>query len=163
MLMALRTGMAPLLSHLHTCRMLEHCTGSGRALGLESRVLWVRVPSEVADFALKNLLQVLYIWKMSQSLMYYESTRANTPPSPSPSPHLPVHNDLYTHGVLIQKPLDGSQTDPQVVSVEDLELLDRLKFVHMILSYLEKQPRTCTVCHMCIWGMNLISSEPQSC
>ena len=50
--------------------------------------------------------------------------------------HLPIDNDLNLHPVLIQKSLDGSQTHPQVISVEDLELLNRLELIHVIFWYL---------------------------
>ena len=36
--------------------------------------------------------------------------------------HLGVHDDLHIHHTLFLQPLDGSQRDPQVVGVEDLEL-----------------------------------------
>ena len=51
-------------------------------------------------------------------------------------PHLPVDDDLHTHAVLLQQSLDGSQTHPQVVGVEHLELLDGLELIHMVLWYL---------------------------
>ena len=51
-------------------------------------------------------------------------------------PHLPVDDDLHTHAVLLQQSLDGSQTHPQVVGVEHLELLDGLELIHMVLWHL---------------------------
>ena len=39
-------------------RPSQLCTSVGRAVGLESRVSWVRVPPEAADFSLKSLPQV---------------------------------------------------------------------------------------------------------
>ena len=40
---------------------------------------------------------------------------------------LGVDDDLHVEGVLLQHPLDGRQTDPQVVGVKHVELLHRLK------------------------------------
>ena len=36
--------------------------------------------------------------------------------------HLGVDYDLQVHCLLLLQPLDGSQRDPEVVGVEDLEL-----------------------------------------
>lgn len=45
--------------------------------------------------------------------------------------YLGVHDDLHIHHTLLLQPLDGSQRNPQVVGVEDLELGDRLELVHV--------------------------------
>ena len=50
---------------------------------------------------------------------------------------LGVDDDLHVEGVLLQHPLDGRQTDPQVVGVEHVELLHRFKVFLVLFWNLE--------------------------
>merc|ERR1719270_903265 len=47
-----------------------------------------------------------------------------------------VNNDLHVQSVLLQHPLDGGQVDPEVVGVENIELLHRLEVLFMFLGNL---------------------------
>lgn len=55
---------------------------------------------------------------------------------------LGVDYDLHVHCLLFLQPLDSSQRDPQVVSIEDLELWNRFKFVYVGLGNLGNLQQT---------------------
>lgn len=55
---------------------------------------------------------------------------------------LVVDDDLQLHGLLLHDALDGLEVDPQVVGVEDLELLDRLEVLNMLVGHLGNLEQT---------------------
>lgn len=52
---------------------------------------------------------------------------------------LSVGNDLHVHGVLTEQSVNGRETGPEVVRVEDLELGDGLELVHMSFGHLKTE------------------------
>ena len=48
-----------------------------------------------------------------------------------------IDDDLHVQGLLSHHPLDGWHADPQVVSVENIELLDVHELLHVVLRHLE--------------------------
>ena len=81
-------------------------------------------------------------------------------PPLSPPPHLPVGDDLHPHGLLVQQSLDGSQTHPQVVGVEHLELFDGLELVHVILRHLHQHnTTTCMYMSKCVHSGSPLSKD----
>ena len=53
---------------------------------------------------------------------------------------LGVDDDLHVESVLLQHPLDGRQTDPQVVGVKHIKLLHRLEIFFMLFRNLKIEP-----------------------